>query len=145
MIGDRAGEGARHRVEPRDAGEEIGELVDAVAEPSHAAEHERLAGEKTRIVGPDHPGARARWRDHVVARLELGQQLLGERARRAPIARVEARLTAAGLRRRYVYLATGRLEQLDGGKADARAHQVDETGDEETDAHHVIGSVDCKR
>jgi hypothetical protein len=59
--------------------------------------------------------------------------LPGEIAGRCPVAIVEGRLAAAGLGRDD-HLAARILKKLHGGKADARAHQVDKAGHKKADA-----------
>jgi len=51
------------------------------------------------------------------------------------IARIVGRLPAACLRCRDAYLGPTRFQQADRGEPDRRSHQVDEAGDEQTDAH----------
>ncbi len=138
VIGHAAAELPGNLLEFRDVGEEFGQLVHAPGEPLDAGPQARRIREQLGVVRLDHPGAGAGRRDEVLAALELGQHFLGERARGGPVARVVAGLAAAGLSGRHVDLAAGRLEQLERRKADARTHQVDETGDEQADAHCVL-------
>ena len=93
----------------------------------------RLVGEQVGIVHLQHAAARAGRRHDVVVRLERRDHLPGDRARVLPVAGVVGRLAAAGLRRRHLDPAAGRLEQLHRGEADARAEEVDEAGDEQAD------------
>src|SRR5512140_3868027 len=84
----------------------------------------------------DHPRTRPRWRNDVIAGLELGEHLARKRERRSAIARVVAGLAAARLRRRHHDLAAGSFEQFERCKAYARPHQVDQTSHEQTDSHY---------
>ena len=88
----------------------------------------------------DHAGAGTRWGDQVVAILEFGHDLRGQGFRVGTIAGVVGRLAAARLRRRHENLRSTAFEELDRRKADRRPHQIDETGDEEADAHEREGS-----
>jgi len=74
-------------------------------------------------------------RHHVFEAFEFVQQLASERLGRSAVAGVIRRLPAAGLRPRNDDFASRSLQQPDRGKADARPHQVYQTGNEEADAH----------
>ena len=81
----------------------------------------------------EHPGARAARRDDVIAGRERLDRPARDRPGRGAIARIVGGLAAAGLRGNDD-LAARLLQQLDRGEADARAHEVDEAGDEQPDA-----------
>ena len=59
--------------------------------------------------------------------------------------RIPGGLPAASLRRGHDDIATGPFEQLDGGKADLRPDEVDETGDEQSDARSLGHRLACPR
>src|SRR5258708_6838860 len=66
------------------------------------------------------------------------QQLTREREPRFAVARVPARLAAAGLRLRRDDIVNRGFEELERRKSDRRPHQIDETGDEHADSHGEI-------
>jgi hypothetical protein len=86
-------------------------------------------------VRPDHAAARARRGDEEVARLEFRDDLARERQRARAIAGVVSGLPATGLSGRHVDLGAARLQQPQRREADGGAHEVDEAGDEQSDAH----------
>ena len=138
VVGHRPGERAGHAVELEHAGQELRELVGARGERLRARLHRRVAGEQLLVVRADHAAARAGGRDEVVAALELADDLARDRDRVAAVAGVVGGLAAAGLGGRHVDLGPAGFEQLDGCEPDRGPHQVDETGDEETDAHQAL-------
>ena len=81
-----------------------------------------------------HAGAGAGRRDDVVKLLKRRDHLFGNLPRILSVAGIIGGLAAAGLRARHMHLASGILQQLDGGKADAGAEQIDKAGDEQADA-----------
>jgi hypothetical protein len=58
-----------------------------------------------------------------------------------PISGVVARLTATGLRRRNDDLTSGAFEELQGCEPDARANQINQTSDEQSNAHGRLSDV----
>ena len=132
--------GCRRRQPRRDpghashVGEKRDQLMGLGRERAGARFPFRVAGEQLGVMDADHPGARAGRRDHVIERLEGGDQAARDFPRVAGIARIPGRLAATGLGARHRDRAAGFFEQLDGGEADGRAHQIDEAGDEQPDA-----------
>ena len=98
--------------------------------------HLGLAGEQLGIVLDQHAAAGAARRDDVVAILERLDRLARQRLGGRPVAGIVGGLAAAGLRR-HDDPAAGVLEELDGGEADGRAHEVDEAGDEQADTRRM--------
>ncbi len=122
--------------------EELGQFVGLRRKDVGARLPVRIALEQLGIVHAHLAGAGAGGRDDIVAMLECGDHLFGDRARRRAVAGVEGRLAAAGLRR-HVDCAARLLQQLDGGEADRRPDQIDEAGDQE--AHARLGGHDGLR
>src|SRR5918992_493312 len=84
-----------------------------------------------------HAGAGPGWRHDIVTPGECRDRLAGELHRVGPVSRIVGGLTAASLSGRDSDPATGLLQELHGRKADGRPHQVDQAGDEETNAGSV--------
>ena len=101
----------------------------------------RIVLQQLGVVQLQHAGAGARRRHHVVVGLEGGDRLARQLLRGRLVAGVVGRLAAAGLRRRHVDIAAGVGQQLDRRKADRGAEQVDEAGDEQTDARAPFGRL----
>jgi len=113
-----------------------------------ALRHGGVIHKQIAVMRPDHAAARPRRGDEVVAVLEFGDDLARQGNRIGAIARVVARLPAARLRWRDVDVRAAGFEELDRREPDRGAHQVDEAGDEEADAHgrlpgHAQGKFDC--
>ena len=133
MIGDRPVEARFGARDAEHVDEKLGQLVGLGRERIGARLPVRIALEQLGIVHPHLAGARAGGRDDIVARLECGDHLFGDRARRCAVAGVERRLAAAGLRR-HVDVAARLLQELDRGEADRGPDQIDEAGDQEAHA-----------
>ena len=97
-----------------------------------------ILGEQARVMEPQHAGARARRRHHIVEALEGLDHLAGDRHGVAPVAGIIGGLPAAGLRARHLDPAAPRLDQLDRGKGDAWPEQIDEAGDEQADKRALL-------
>src|ERR1700734_1170463 len=93
----------------------------------------RLAREQFGIMLDQHAPARAARRADVVAVLERVDRLARERFRAVAVSRIVGRLPAAGLTW-HDDLAAGVFEQFDRGESNARPDDVDEAGDEQSDA-----------
>ena len=133
VIGARRGERAPFRDVPDDIDEEAEKLVSLRPQCLGPLPPGLVAGERLREMGLDHAGAGARWRHDVVERLEGLDHTPGEPGGGFRIAAVEGGLAATGLCRRHLDLAAGLLQKLQGGKANTRAHRVDEAGHEQAD------------
>ena len=92
-----------------------------------------LAREEVGIVLDQHAPARAARGDDVVAVLERVDRLAREPFRAFAVAGIVRWLTTAGLAWHH-HLAAGVFEQFDRRKSDARPDDVDEAGDEQSDA-----------
>ncbi len=139
MVGDDTVVTRRDRAHAEDVVDEGDELVDARGERLGLGAPGRVVGQERRVVLPEHAGARARRRHHVVEGLEGGDHLARDAPRRGAVARVVGGLAAAGLPARHLDPAARILEQLDRGEADRRAEQIDQAGDEESDAGLPLG------
>jgi hypothetical protein len=76
----------------------------------------------------------------AIVALQLADRLHRQLDGKRPISGTPGRLTAAGLPLRHNDLGAGRFEQAQGGKADGRAHQVDQAGNVEGQAHANIAA-----
>ena len=85
-------------------------------------------------MGAQHAGAGAAGRHHMVEAFEQIDHLAGDGLGRLAIAGIIGGLAAAGLQRRRLHQAAGLLQELGGGQTHAGAEEVDEAGDEESDA-----------
>jgi hypothetical protein len=132
---DMPGAHARHAAH---VDEKAGQLMRLVGEGLRALRQHRLVGEQLGIMFGHHAAAGAGRRDDIVAARKGVDDLQGQIARRAPVSRVEGRLTAAGLRR-HDDLAARVLDQLGGGETDAWPHQVDKTGGEQANHGFSVG------
>ena len=84
----------------------------------------------------DHVGTRSGWNDHrILGALEHLKRLTGHLAGAAPIAGVEGRLTATGLREGELDLDLAGAQHGDHRLADCGEKAVDETGREELNLH----------
>ena len=84
-----------------------------------------------------HAGAGAGRRHHVIERLERLDHLGGDLAGGGAVAGIEGRLAAAALSRHFDD-AAGVLHQLDGGKPDRGADEIDQAGDEQPDPPRLV-------
>ena len=90
---------------------------------------------------PQHAGAGTARRHDIVIGLKEIDHLAGNGQRRLPVTGVVGRLAATGLGRWRLDEAACILQQLDGGQADGGAEEIDEAGDEESDADRQNGNV----
>ena len=93
----------------------------------------RIAFEQFGIMAADGAGAGARGDDDGRIGFERRDRLLRQRDGMGAVAAVERGLAAAGLALRHDDVAAGGFERADRGEADARAHHVDQAGDEQGD------------
>ncbi len=131
VIGHGSVERRRDLLHPAHVDEERHEFVDLLRKCLGTATPLRPFFEEFRIVQLEHAPARARGGDDVVVALESRDHLFSDRARILAVSGIVGRLAAAGLRRRNLNVTPRRLDQLDGGKADARAKKVHEACDEQ--------------
>ncbi len=114
--------------------EEARDLPSAFGHALRALGPRRVVGERFGVVRAHHADARARRRDDVVEALEGAHEVARDGGGVLRVAAVERGLPAAGLRRRHLDAAAGLAQQLQRREAHARAHRVDEAGDEQGDA-----------
>src|SRR5215207_3098107 len=133
VIGARCGERAPFRDVTDDIDEEAENLVSLRPQRLGPLPPGLIAGERLQEMGLDHAGAGARWNHDVVERLEGLDHTPGEPGGGFRIAAVEGGLPATGLRGWHLDVAAGLLQKLQAGKADTRAHCVDEAGHEQAD------------
>ena len=105
-------------------------------------ENLRLVGEELGVMLGEHARARPAGRDDVVAIGEGLDRAPRDRFRVGAVSRIIGGLAAAGLLG-HEHPAAGVFEQLDRSEADARAHRVDEAGDEQADALLRARRSDC--
>jgi hypothetical protein len=90
---------------------------------------------------PDHAGAGAGRRHHVVESFERRHDLARDRQRALLVAGIVARLAAAGLRLRHMdRVVAAALDQRDGGEPHHRPIKIDQAGDEQTDVPALRGA-----
>jgi hypothetical protein len=85
------------------------------------------------VVPLYHAGAGTGWRDNVVECFECGNYVARDRSRAPVHAGIPRRLSATSLRLRYLDMAAGLLEQLDGGESHLRTHKIDKACNEKAD------------
>ena len=134
VIGDLAGEVARHAVELEHREEKVCQLIRARGEALDALQRGGVVAKQLRVVGAHHAAAGAGGGDDVVEALELVEHLARQCDGRGAVARVVGRLAAASLCLRHIDRAAAVLEQADRREGDAGFHEVGEAGDEEGDA-----------
>ena len=137
MVGDSSIEARLHGLDLHDVDEKAHELVRLLREAFGLERHVRLAREQARVMRREHAATRPARNDDVVAIGECLDSLARQRLRRRAVAGVIGGLPATGLRR-HDDRATCILEQLDRGEADRRADDVDEAGDEQSDARPML-------
>src|SRR6266481_4396473 len=123
---------------PEQVDQERDELMGLGGERIGAREPVGVAVKQLAIMRFQHAGAGARGRHDVIIGREGLDHLFGDGARAAAVAGIEGRLSAAGLGR-HRDPAAGILQELDGREADRRPDQIDQAGDEKTDALGRIG------
>ena len=133
MIGDRPVIARRDLLDAHDVDQEADQFVGLLGENLGALREIRFAREQFGIMLDQHAPARAARGDDVVAVLERVDRLPRQRFRAVAVAGIVGRLTTAGLTW-HDDPAASVLEQFDGRKSDARPDDVDETGDEQSDA-----------
>ena len=135
MIGDAAGKFSGDARDLEHVGEEAAQLPGPGCQRLGARAPGGVVEEERGIFGADLVGAGAGGGHHSIVALELGDDLFRQRQRGNAVVGIEGRLAAAGLPFWDDDLAAGGFEQAQRCETDARAHQVNEAGDEERDFH----------
>ena len=138
MIGDDVRKAGDDAADAAHVGQKADEFMALRGERNGALRHVGVAREQFRIMFRQHAAAGAGRRDDVVATGECIDILRGDRLRSGAVAGIVRRLPATRLRGDD-HLAAAVLDQPHGGEADARAKQIDETGDEQADAGFAGG------
>ena len=134
MVGGTRRKGRIDLLDLPDPGEEGDELMGARRQLHSRLVVGRIRLEEFGIVLDDHAPAGARGGHHVIEAAEGGDHVAGEGGGGVTVARIEGRLAAAGLGFRHLDAAACIFQQLDRRKADRRAEQVHQAGDEQGDA-----------
>ena len=133
MIGARRAKRAADFLDAEHIGQKTDQLEGLGGEAPSALAEPRIVGEQFGVMLDHHAGAGAGRRDDIIERLERRHHLQREGAGARLVAGVKGRLAATGLRRN-LDMAPAVLQQFDGGEADRRAEQIDQTGGEQRGA-----------